>query len=267
MNRVFRFFIVALCLAPILSAQAAVQVKKAATVTTKSSAGTEGAASLVPTVIGLVSNIIEMNAKQNALTAECIPSSAEMTFVDSMMKEWAKSGQTTASALQTLLRRTPCLATDNGYASEAANSASAGLSICYNSFAGTGNENMVWEKFPKTGKGTYCKSGAYNCTGSDLITVSDTYDLFNLIDFGVADYTMSEATMAAKLLNKVETCSSSKLSAKKKAMWGEFLTTTAGSLGQSTNTGAIMNQVGGIASGGGAGALGSLGSIAQQFIK
>jgi hypothetical protein len=246
---------------------AAVQVKKASPVATKSSAGTEGAASLVPTVIGLVSGVIEMNAKQNALTAECIPSSAEMTFVDNTIKEWAKTGQVTAAAIKTRLRREPCLAASNGYATAASAMASPGLTVCYNHFKGVGNDGMVWEGFPKTGKGTYCKSGAYTCSGSDLITVSDTYDLFNLIDFGPADYTPAEATMAAKLLSKVEACSSSRLNAKKKALWGEFLVSTAGSLGQKTNTGTIMDQVGGIATGGGAGALGSLGSIATQFMN
>jgi hypothetical protein len=74
--------------------------------------------------------------------------------------------------------------------------------------------------------------------------------------------------MAAKLLSKVESCSTSKLSAKKKALWGEFLVNTAGSLGQKTNTGSIMDQVGGIAASGGAlGSLGSLGSIATQFMS
>lgn len=267
MNRTFRLFIAVLCLTPMLSARAAVKVNKAAPVATKSSGGTEGAASLVPTVIGLVSGVIEMNAKQNALTAECIPSNAEMTFVDNTIKEWAKTGQTTATTVQAQLRRQPCLAATNGYASEVSVMASPGLTVCYNHFKGVGNDGMVWEGFPKTGKGTYCKSGAYTCTGSDLITVSDTYDLFNLIDFGPADYTPSEATMAAKLLAKVETCSSSRLNAKKKALWGEFLVTTAGSLGQKTNTGSIMDQVSGIATGGGAGALGSLGSIATQFMN
>jgi hypothetical protein len=105
-----------------------------------------------------------------------------------------------------------------------------------------------------------------------LVTVSNAYDLFNKIDFSQADFTQSEVTMAGKLFGKVENCSSSKLSAKKKALWGEFLTNTVSSVGQKTNTGTIMEQVssitGSVGGGGGAlGSLGSLGSIATQFMS
>jgi hypothetical protein len=269
MNKLIKLFLIFIIL-PIYSAGAAVQIKKAAPVATNTSAtaGTEGAASLVPSLIGLVSGVMEMNAKQKALTADCIPSSAEMNFVDNTIKEWAKTGQTTAKNVEAVLKRLPCAAADNGYATDVmVTGASAGLAPCFNNFKGSGNDGMVWDGFPKTGKGTYCKSGAYSCTGSDLVTLSDTYDLFNLIDFGPADYTPAEATMAAKLLNKVETCSTSKLNQKKKALWGEFLVNTASSLGQKTDTGNIMQTVGSISSKGGIGALGSLGSIATQFMN
>lgn len=261
---------------PVLSAQAAVSIKKAAPVATKSSAGTDGTASLVPTVLGLVTGIMEMNSKQNALSAECIPSTAEINFVNNAMKEWAKTGQTTASAVRTILRREPCAYADGGYATDVKSMAAEGLVACYNHYAGPGNEGMVWGSdpssnrdygFPKAGKGTYCKSGAYTCTGNDLVTMSDAYDLFAMIDFGPADYTPAEASMAARLLNKVDDCSSTKISAKKRELWGAFLVNTAGGLGQKTNTGSIMETVGSISQSGGMGALGSLGSIATQFMN
>ena len=88
------------------------------------------------------------------------------------------------------------------------------------------------------------------------------YDIFNLIDFSESDYTKTEATMAAKLLSKIENCSNSRLSAKKRAMWGEFLTSTVGGLGQKTNTSSIMETVSGLSSGGG---MSSLGAIVSQF--
>ena len=72
--------------------------------------------------------------------------------------------------------------------------------------------------------------------------------------------------MAAKLISKIEKCSYSKLNAKKKAMWGEFLVDTIGSVGQKTNTAAIMQTVGSVANSGGMGALQSLGGIASQFM-
>jgi hypothetical protein len=275
MNRSFRFFIAMLCFAPLFSAGAAVQVKKAAPVAAKPSAGTESAASLVPTVLGLVSNVMEMNAKQKALTEECIPSSAEINFVNNTIKEWAKTGQTTAAEMGRGLG-SPCglNVSDGGYAADVLSSAGAAGSVpCYDTFVGAGNRDMVWENFPKASKGTYCKSGGSTppCLNkNDLVTVSNAYDLFNRIDFSQADYTQGEVTMAGKLLSKVEDCSSSKLSAKKRALWAEFLFNTAGSLGQKTNTGTIMEQVGGIVNSNGGGALGSLGSlgaIATQFMN
>lgn len=268
MRKIFKPLIALLCVAPMFAADAAMQIKKAAPVAVKESAsGLEGGASLIGSVLGLVGNVVEMNSKQNALTADCIPSTAEMNFVDATMKEWAKTGQMTAEQAKAALKREPC-SSMNCYALEVqSNGNVAGLAPKYNVFVGPGNDGYVWEGFPKTGKGTYCKSGAISCSGSDLITMSDTYDLFNLIDFGPADYTPTEATMAAKLLNKVENCSSAKLSMKKKEMWGEFLTTTMGNLGQKTNTGDIMQTVGSIGNSGGAGALNSIGGIATQFLN
>jgi hypothetical protein len=208
---------------------------------------------------------MEMNAKQKALSAECIPSDPERTFVDNTMKEWAKTGAASYSDKSEINGRKPCDAAD-GYAVDIKTSFTPGLKTCYNTFRGPGNEDKVWEWFPKTGKGTYCKDGEYSCSGKE-ITESDTYDLFAMIDFSPSDYKPSELTMAAKLLNKVESCTSTKLSAKKKALWGEFLVNTAGGLGQKTSTNTIMEQVGVISSSGGLGAVSSLGSIATQFMN
>ncbi len=268
MKKLIGFFIAVLCVAPIASANAAVTIKKASPVASSESAGSSGgAASLVPTVVGLVSGIIEMNAKQNALTAECIPSTTEMNFVDNTMKEWAKSGAMTADSFKGTLGREKCQNGPDCYRMDVQAVGSSGMGIHYNYFSGAGNTNMVWDGFPKTGIGTYCKNGMVTgCSGNDIATMSDTYDLFNQIGFGPADYLPSEATMAARLLNKVETCTTAKLSAKKRAMWGEFLVNTASGIGQKTNTGSIMDQVGAISASGGAGALGSLGSIATQFM-
>lgn len=268
MKKTFRFFIALLCVAPCVSAQGAIVIKKAAPVATQSSSNADTSASLLPTVLGLVSGVMDMNAKQKALSAECVPSSQEMTFVDNTIKEWAKTGVGTKDSVRAILRREPCPAADNGYSIEAQTASGAsGLTICYNHFEGAGNVGTVWEGFPKTGKATYCKNGIINCPSNQQETVSDTYDLFNLIDFGPADYIPSEATMAARLLNKVEICSNSKINAKKKALWGEFLVNTAGGLGKKTNTGGIMEQVGAMSGSGGMGAVSSLSSVAAQFMN
>lgn len=273
MNRISRFFVTLLCVAPLFSASAAIQVKKASPVATKSSAGSESAASLAPNVIGLVSGVMEINAKQNALSGDCEPSKQEMDFVDNTIKEWAKSGQISLTEIKKKMsdaKRSPCgVSSDVGkdYENDLKNAQSINRSVCYNHFVGPGNDNMVWYDFPKTGKGTYCKNNEQECSGKNKSTMSDAYDLFNLVDFGPADYTPSEATMAAKLLSKVESCSSSKLNAKKRALWGEFLVNTAGGLGKKTDTSAIMQQVGNISSNGGVGAIGSLGSVASQLMN
>jgi hypothetical protein len=258
------YLLFAICaFAPV--AHAAVTIKKAAPVATQPSAGTQGAASLLPSVLGLVTGVMEMNARQNALTADCIPTTAEMAFVDNAMKEWAKTGQTTADAMKTLLKREPCDGVDC-YEGEIRNGPTPGLDPRYNRFTGAGDKYMPWYEFPKTGIGTYCKDGSQNCGARDRTTVTDTYDLFALIDFGPADYLPGEATMAARMLNKILTCSHRELSARKKALWGEFLVNTAGSLGQRTNTGSIMETVGTVIQNGPAGGIGSIGSIAQQFL-
>lgn len=263
MKKTILFFAGLMCCAPMMSAHAAVAVKKAAPVATQESAGTAGAASLIPTVLGLVSGVQALNAQQKALTAECIPTTAELNFVNTTMQEWAKTGAATADDVQRTLRRKRCQSASGGYQSAVRIAAATdGAEICYDWFGD--NAEMVWYQFPKASKATYCPDGSISTTCKDAKTVSDIYEIFNLIDFGTDDYTAAEATMAAKLLNKIESCSNAKLSAKKKAMWGEFLIDTVGNLGQGTNTGAIMQQVQSMSGMGGLGAISSLGGIVGQ---
>lgn len=264
MNKTLRFFYCAMACLMAVPATAAVAIKKAAPVATQSTSMADNTGSLVGTVLGLVSGVQELNKQQRALTAECIPSSQEITFVNNTIKEWAKTGASTADEIKKTLRRDRCNIATGGY--EAAVKVAAGTDgakICYDYWAGEGNDGMVWENFPKVGKATYCTDGSLSCSEKNKKTVSDIYEIFNLVDFSEADYTPSEATMAAKLIAKIEKCSYAKLSAKKKAMWGEFLVDTIGNVGQKTNTGAIMQSVGGLTGGGG---LSSLGAIASQFM-
>lgn len=252
--------------AVVSDATAAVTVKKAAPVATQTSSAPADTASLVGTVLGLVSSVQQLNAQQKALTAECLPSSKEITFVNNMMKEWAKVGEMTADEAQTRLNRRRCTAARGGYALAVRIAAGTDATeICYDYFSGDGNDGMVWANFPMASTATYCTDGSLDC--KNKATVSDIYEIFNLIDFAEADYTDGDnRTMAANLMSKIENCSYAKLSAKKRAMWGEFLTNTVSNMGQSTNTGAIMDSVGKMtSSGGGLGGLGSLGSIVQQI--
>lgn len=269
MKKFLLFFVGALVCATGTPA-AAVTINKAAPVAAQESSSSTTAASLLPTVLNLISSVQQLSAKQKALTDECIPSSQEITFVDNVVKEWAKTGAMTADEVQKRLGRQRCRVAVGGYASAVEIAAGTDMDelICYDYFAGDGNAGMVWENFPRVGKATYCSDGspAGMCSDKNKVTVSDIYDIFNLVDFTEADYSASELTMAGKLMAKIEQCSYSRLSAKKREMWGEFLTGTINSLGEPTNTGSIMQSVSSITGGGGLGAsVGSIGSLATSL--
>ena len=59
----------------------AITINKAAPVAAQESSTSANTASLVPTVLNLIGTVQQLNAKQKELTAECIPSSQEITFV------------------------------------------------------------------------------------------------------------------------------------------------------------------------------------------
>ncbi len=246
-------------------ADAAVSVKKAAPVATKEAGKTDASASLVGSVLNLVSSVQAINAKKKALTEDCIPTSAEINFVDKTIKEWAMTGASSASEIK--LPGEPCDNLSGNYALNAERAeATESTDVCYDIFTGSGNENMVWFGFPKVGKATFCPGGELTCKNKK--TVSNIYEIFNLVDFTAEDYTAQEATMAAKLIDKIERCSDAKLSAKKRALWGDFFISTLSNVGQKTNTANILQQVTSVTnSGGGLGALGGLGGVVQYLDK
>lgn len=249
-----------------MSDASAITIKKAAPVATQEASTSSTTASLVPTVIGLISGVQQISAKQKELTADCVPTTQEISFVDNMMKEWAKTGAMSADEVEKKLGKR-CDSATGGY--EASVKISAVMDtddICYDYFGSSSDKGMVWYEYPKVSLVKYCEDGTNNC--SDKKTASNIYDIFNLIDFTEADYSSSsEVTMASKLIAKIENCSNAKLNAKKRAMWSEFLMGTISNLGQPTNTGNIMEQVGSFVGGGAlGGGLSSLGSIATQFL-
>lgn len=247
-------------------ADAAVSVKKAAPVATKEASKTDASASLVGSVLGLVSSVQTLNAQQKALTEDCVPTSAEINFVDKTIKEWAMTGAMSASEIR-LGNSKPCDSMTGSYRLSAERAENTELNdvICYDTFTGSGNDGMVWAGYPKVGLAEFCPGGDLTCKNKKK--VSNIYEIFNLVDFEAKDYTPQEATMAGKLMDKIERCSNAKLSAKKRALWGEFLTNTLSNVGQKTNTGNILKQVSAVSnSGGGLGALGGLGGIATQYL-
>ncbi len=268
MKNTLRIFIGIFTCTLCADAIAAVSIKKAAPVATQATTTASAATSLLPTVLNLVNNVQALTAKQKALTNECIPSSQEITWVNNMMKEWAKTGAMSARDAQNRMGYGPCGMAgniDSSYAVSVRRAAGIdGEDVCYDSFTGAGNDENVWARFPMASVATVCSDGADTCSANSRQTVSNIYDVFNLIDFSTEDYTKAEATVAAKLLTKIETCSYSKLSAKKREMWGEFLGETIGGLGQKQNTASVMEMVQGVAGGGG---LSSIGGIATQLLN
>ena len=68
------------------NAGAAVAIKKAAPVATKQTSAKDMGASLLPTVMNLVSGVQQLNQKQKALSAECVPTTQELNWVNTMIK-------------------------------------------------------------------------------------------------------------------------------------------------------------------------------------
>lgn len=268
MKKNFAIFVASVLCVTASTATAAVNIKKAAPVATQESSTSSTTGSLVPSVLTLVSEVQTLNAKQRELDTECTPSSAEIEFVNNTIKEWAKTGAATWEEIESKLNRTPC---PGGVGYEAAVRYSAGTDAsvtCYDNFAGEANKDMVWFLFPKASKATYCPDGSLSCNDREKKTVSNIYEIFDLVDFGVSDYNRQEATMAAKLLDRADRCSDVKINKKKKQMWGEFLTTAMGNVGQKTNTSQIMQTVSGITQNGASlnNGISSLGAIASQFM-
>lgn len=262
MKRNTLFFVGLLTALVFADAWGAVAVKKAAPVATQSQSTIDTTTSLVPTVLSLASGIKEINAQQRALDAECQPTSTEITFVNNMIKEWAKTGA--MSAREALGARMCCGVVPYRTRVQNGEAELTGVELCWDCFE---EQGAIWHGYPMASVGEYCDDGLCSASSKNRKTISNIYDVFNLVDFSPADYTATEATMAAKILDKVDSCSNSRLSAKKRAAWGEFLKNTMGSVGTKTNTGAIMQSVSNLTnSGAGLGGLSSLGSVAAQFL-
>ncbi len=271
MKKICGFFVGFVAVAHI-GVAGAVTIKKAAPVAVQKSTAMESTGSLMPTVMNLISGISEISKKQKELTAECIPSSQEVNFVNELLKEWAKVGETTSDEFFRSLGVSKCSTPTGEYASKVQAFGADGDNdlICYDYFGGKGNEGMIWEGFPMAAATYYCTDGSLSsCSEKNKKHVTNMYDIFNKIGFTESDFVgAEEMKMAAQLIDKVEKCSYARLSAQKKAMWASYLTETIGNVGQKTNTGSIMDVVGSVANtGGGAGnVLNSLGGIATQFL-
>jgi hypothetical protein len=243
-------------------------VKKAAPVATKQADKLEAATSLLPTVIGVVSNVKALNAQQQQLTADCAPTSSEIETVNNLVKEWAKTGTSTAEEAESGLG-VYCAGSkednDSGYYANYMKNADKG-DACFESFSAEADEDTIWQYFPKASADKVCDA----INGKNCKNVSNIYDVFSKIPFDEEDYTEAEAKKIAKLREKMDKCAPGKLNAAKREMYGNFLTQTLGSVGQSSGaagTSAVLETVTGL---GGSGdiksMLPSLGQMATQAL-
>ena len=235
-----------------------------------STSTTATGASLLPTAINLVGSVMQLNQQQKALAAECEPTTSELNFVNSMIKEWANAGG------QNPFNSSSGIRACDGRESYADSVRYAGTSvtidnsaICWDSFKESEAHHAVWSGYPKAAVAEYCTDGTDSisgCSRNNRKKVTNMWTLFEMIDFENKDYTRGEATQAAALLQKAANCSGTKLSAKRLETFGGFITNTISNLGQPTNTGSIMNAVSSIVGQKGIGNIGGIATVAAQFL-
>lgn len=262
MKKLYSFFVGLLSLAVFETAADAVTIKKAAPVAKQEVAVSDATTSLIPSVINLIAGVQTLNKEQNALVQECRPTSREISFVNEMIKEWAKTGEMSADSIKNKFN--VCKGTES-YKTSVQLAADLGdfKQVCFDSFNTDYDRNNVWYEFPKASEASYCAGGEITCRGEEKY-MSNIYDIFMLIDFADEDYTADELKMASALMEKSVKCAPSKLNARKLAKWGEFLMSSIGSIGQPVSTDVIMQQVANTVGASG-GALGNIGGILQSF--
>lgn len=256
MKKLISIFAMMMIVAPSLSFGAVVVnkqssvVKKAAPVETQSSGGLGGgiqsAASLLPSVIGLVQDVQKLKKDQQQLGAGCTPSTTDINTVNDLVKEWAKINDTIVDN------------TWSGLGEDVGNSTykncmeSQDKNGCYETFPAAG---YVWDGFPKA---SYAKLSS----GKD---VSNIYLVLNKLPFGPEDYTKSEASKIKNLMDKADRCAPGTISKKKKELWGNFLVGTIGKVGTATNTAGVTDVMGMAQTLGTSGGAGGVSSVLSSF--
>ncbi len=227
-------------------------------------------ASLLPTAVNLVTSVIQLNQQQKALTAECEPTSREITFVNNMIKEWANAGGRNPLNSSSGVRA--CGANEDYAMRVREVGTSIGIdnsAICWDVFKETEARNAVWAGYPKASVAEYCSDGTDSlsmCSKNSRKKVTNMWTLFDMIDFENKDYTQGEASQAAALLEKAAKCSTNKLAAKRLETFGGFITNTINNVGKPTNTESIMGAVSGVVGQTGLGNIGGIANVAAQFL-
>ena len=272
MRKKFSFLMgLIVCMCGVVANAADFQVKKASNVKKQETSGLESitSGSLLPGVIGLVSNVSALTKQQKELAAECVPTATEINWVNNMVKEYAKAGAVTADSMFKTVTSGQRCDGNNTYADDLKVVATTNaIEPCTEFFGQSGetDKGMIWEGYPKASYGYYCADGMPTCASSKQKYKSNIYKVFGAIDFTVVDYTNDEATMYGKMMEKMEKCSPENISKRNREAYASFLTTTISNAGQKNNTGSIMQAVGGLTSGGGLSGIGSLAPTVTQFL-
>ena len=270
MKKLIFIFVTVLCAA---SSYAAVSVKtsgvkKAAPVATKQTDKMESVTSLLPTVVGLVSEVKSLSAQQQQLSSDCAPTTSEIETVNNLVKEWAKTGVTTAENATTGLGDY-CSNNkdDNSHGNYGSYMRNADNNKkCFESFTSESDKEMIWYRFPKASSDSICDA----INGKNCKNVSNIYDVFAKIPFTEEDYTEAEAKKISKLIEKMNRCADGKLNAARRELYGNFLTKALGSVGQSTGAAGTASVLEAVSSLGGSSdiksMLPSLGQMATQVL-
>lgn len=237
-----------------------------------STSTTNVGASLLPTAATLVGNVIALNQQQKALTAECEPTSREITFVNNLVKEWAIAGATNPLTGGTRGMRECDKDSGESYENTVTR-AGTGVTVdpsgvCYDTFSDADARGAVWARFPKAAVVEYCSDGGAlsMCGKNKRKKMTNMWTIFDMIDFDNKDYTRTEASQAVALLQKATNCSGTKLAAKRLETFGGFITSTISNMGQPTNTGNVMGAVQSIVGQSGISGIGGLATVASQFL-
>ena len=270
-----KFLIFASVLCAIHGMAGAVTIKKAAPVSTQKKEFMDSGSSLLPGVINLVSSVQQITQQNKALKAECVPSSSDISFVNKMIKEWAKTGAQDATSAWNALggEGKKCEGGQATYANtvQLAMGEFNNANICYDSFDGTEDTGTVWAGMPKAGIASYCDDGIHvsGCAEKHRKTTSNIYEIFALVTCEEKDYTAEELTQRTKLNEKMEKCAPAKLKARQTEAVAGFVNQTLGSVGSKVGTANLMESVSGLVGsmGGGAnGVLQSVSGIAQGLL-
>lgn len=260
------------CMAGFAAMAANVKVKKASSVKQQEQAsGIEAITSnsLLPGVIGLVSNVTNMKNQLKQLEGECKPTQSEIDWVNKMVKEYAMVGP---ESVEKFMGSWDACGPGNSYAADVAASLEANLQPCVDTFNSSTDNGRIWQGYPKAAWTQYCSDGGDLCADAKKKSVSNIYEIFGKIQFSESDYTADEISMYVKLLEKQKKCSPENISKANKEAYSSLVTGTISSLsqsitpgGQQSNVGGIMDAVKGL--GGGAQGLSSFGGAALQLLQ